>query len=140
MNTGNYVNSLKAFPWRSYGVDLALLFGSRVHGKVVKGDWDIAVWLRDTEMDIDLQYALAKFLNTSEYTIDLVLLNNYEHLPCTLIVNILGKGRIIYYSDADKYLDLMVRILGPCLDFIIDSEKLNLLETQINAVMKRWGR
>ncbi len=121
-------------------MDLALLFGSRVHGRVVKGDWDIAVWLRDTEMDIDLQYALAKFLNTSEYTIDLVLLNNYEHLPCTLIVNILGKGRIIYYSDADKYLDLMVRILGPCLDFIIDSEKLNLLETQINAVMKRWGR
>ena len=138
MSITDYVNSLRAFPWGDYGVYFALLFGSRVSGRVIKGDWDIAVWLKDTERDIDLQYALAKFLNTHDYNIDLVVLNNYEYLPCSLVVDILGKGKAIYYRDMDEYLELRVRILKPCLDFIIDSEKLNLLETQVNAVMGKW--
>ncbi|WP_291767637.1 hypothetical protein [Caldivirga sp. UBA161] len=65
-----------------------------------------------------------------------MVLNNYEYLPCSLVINILSGGRTIYCKNMDEYLDLTLRALKPCLGFIIDSEKLNLLETQINAVMK----
>ena len=132
------INVLREFPWSSYDVVFAILFGSRAWGRVVKGDWDIAVWLTDTDKYIDLQYALSRFLHVREDYIDLVLLNNYEYLPCSLIIDALGKGKVIYYRDLDEYLDIKLRVLKPCFDFMIDAEKLDLLRTQINAVIRRW--
>ena len=51
------INVLREFPWSSYDVVFAILFGSRAWGRVVKGDWDIAIWLTDTDKYVDLQYA-----------------------------------------------------------------------------------
>ena len=132
------IEYLRLFPWSDYGVVFALLFGSRAWGRVFKGDWDIAVWLSDVDKDIDLQYALARFLHVREESIDLVVLNNYEYLPCSLIIDVLGKGKVVYYRDFDEYLDIKLRVLKPCFDFMIDAEKLDLLRTQINAVTKKW--
>jgi hypothetical protein len=39
----------------------------------------------------------------------------------------------------NSFLDAKLRILFPCFDFMIDAEKLRLLEAQVEAVMKRWG-
>ncbi len=55
------INNLMSFPWSDYGVVFAVLFGSRVWGRVVKGDWDVGAWLTDVDRDLDLQYALARF-------------------------------------------------------------------------------
>mgnify|MGYP001626178355 CR=1 FL=1 len=77
------------------------------------------------------------FLNVREEDIDLVMLNNYEYLLCSLIIDILGRGRVIYYRDLDEYLDIKLRVLKPCFDFMIDAEKLDLLRTQINAVTRK---
>ena len=38
---------LEAFPWRDYNVRFAILFGSRATGKVMKGDWDFAVYFSE---------------------------------------------------------------------------------------------
>lgn len=126
------INALKSFPWSDYGVVFAVLFGSRAWGgRVVKGDWDFAAWLSDVDRDLDLQYALARFLHVREDDVDLVILNNYEYLPCSLIIDALGRGRVIYYRDLDEYLDIKLRVLSPCFDFMIDAKKLDLLRTQI---------
>ncbi|WP_054856581.1 nucleotidyltransferase domain-containing protein [Vulcanisaeta sp. JCM 16159] len=134
------VGDLRLFPWSDYGVVFAVLFGSRVWGRVVKGDWDITVWLADVNRDLDLQYALARFLHVRDEDVDLVILNNYEYLPCSLIIDALGRGRVIYYRDLDEYLDIKLKVLAPCLDFMIDAEKLDLLGTQIGAVTRKWVR
>ncbi|ABW02423.1 nucleotidyltransferase domain-containing protein [Caldivirga maquilingensis] len=131
---------LGEFPWRNYGVVFAVLYGSRAWGGVVKGDWDIAVYLEDAERDVDLQYALARFLGVRDEDVDLLVLNDYESIPCTLVTSALGKGKLLYTRDIDEYLDIMLRILKPCIDFIIDSEKLDLLGTQFNAVVSKWGQ
>jgi hypothetical protein len=71
--------------------------------------------------------------------IDIVVLNSYELLPCTLLIEALGKGRPVYYKNLNSFLDTKLRTLFPCFDFMIDAEKLRLLEAQVEAVMKRWG-
>ncbi|MEL9991355.1 MAG: hypothetical protein QXP98_07795 [Thermoproteus sp.] len=71
---------------------------------------------------------------------DLLVLNGYELIPCTLIVDVLGRGKLLYARDMGEYLDLKLRILKPCLDFMIDAERLDLFNTQIEAVMGRWGQ
>ncbi|MCY0891564.1 MAG: nucleotidyltransferase domain-containing protein [Pyrobaculum arsenaticum] len=133
------VGSLKDFPWDRYGVVFAVLFGSRAWGRAVKGDWDIAVWLVDVDLAVDIQYALAKFLGVRENEVDLVVLNDYERLPCSLIIDVLGRGRLIYCRDLNEYLEIRSKVLNPCFDFVIDAEKLQLLETQIEAVTRRWA-
>ncbi len=88
------INELRLFPWSNYGVVFAILFGSRAWGgRIVKGDWDIAVWLIDIDKYVDLQYSLSRFLRVHEEYVDLVLLNNYEYLPCSLVIDILGRGQ-----------------------------------------------
>jgi hypothetical protein len=37
----DYIDRLRKFQWGEYGVVLAVLFGSRLGGRVVKGDWDL---------------------------------------------------------------------------------------------------
>ncbi|KUO86243.1 MAG: DNA polymerase III subunit beta [Caldivirga sp. MG_3] len=132
------LSRLGSFPWRDYGVVFSLLFGSRLSGRLVKGDWDVAVWLEDVNAAVDLQWALARHLGVREWDVDLVVLNNHEDLPCTLIIDILGKGRVIYYRDLETYLDIKARLLHPCLDFMLDAEKLQLLKVQMESVMRRW--
>ncbi|WP_238375039.1 nucleotidyltransferase domain-containing protein [Vulcanisaeta thermophila] len=94
---------LREFPWRDYGVVFAVLYGSRAWGGVVKGDWDIAVYLEDVERDADLQYALARFLGVRDEDVDLPVLNNYESIPCTLIISALGRGKLLYARDFNEY-------------------------------------
>jgi predicted nucleotidyltransferase len=133
------ISRLKVFNWSSFGVIFAIAFGSSISGKGFKWDVDIAVWLDDLEKAVDLQYFLSKHLGVPDYCVDIVVLNNYEFLPCTLIIDVLGKGKPVYYKDLESFLDTKLRILFPCFDFAIDSKKLKLLETQIKTVTKRWG-
>jgi len=74
-----------------------------------------------------------------EQCIDIVVLNSYELLPCTLLIEALGRGRPVYYRDLNSFLDTKLRTLFPCFDFMIDAEKLRLLEAQVEAVMKSGG-
>ena len=133
------VDRLRVFDWSSFGVVFAIVFGSSVSGKGFKRDVDVAVWIDDPEKAVDLQYALSRYLGVPEQCIDIVVLNSYELLPCTLLIEALGKGKPVYYRDLNSFLDTKLRILFPCFDFMIDAEKLRLLEAQVEAVMKRWG-
>jgi len=139
------LDTLKSFNWKDFGVAFAVLFGSRVSGNVFRGDWDIAVWLEELKgfdelfaRVADLQYSLSKWLGVPEEAVDIVVLNRYEKLPCTLLIEILGKGKPVYVKDFESFLELQMRILFPCFDFMIDAKKLRLLEVQIEAVTRRW--
>ena len=135
---GEALEKLRRFRWEDFGVAFAVLFGSRLRGRVLKGDWDIAVWLDDPERAADLQHALAKHLGVREQDVDLLVLNSYEVLPCTLVIEVLGRGKPVYYRDFDAFLDAKLRMLLPCFDFEIAARKLKLLEAQVEAVTKRW--
>ena len=39
--------NLSNFPWAEHKVRFAILFGSRVTGKIIEGDWDFAVYFSD---------------------------------------------------------------------------------------------
>ncbi|MFB6489652.1 MAG: nucleotidyltransferase family protein [Thermoproteus sp. AZ2] len=77
---------LRDFPWRNFGVEFAVLFGSRARGRPVKGDWDFAVWPDVGENYGELLHELAKFLGVKEWDIDLVFID--EDMPCALAVEI----------------------------------------------------
>ena len=130
---------MKGFRWGDFEVAFAVVFGSRLRGRVFKGDWDIAVWLEDPERAVDLKYALAKHLGVPEWDVDLVVLNGYEALPCTLIVEALGKGKPVYFRDFNAFLDAKFKMLLPCFDFEVAARRLKLLEAQVEAVTRRWG-
>ena len=34
--------------------------------------------------------------------VDIVIINDYELLPCTLIVEVLGRGKLIYCRDLES--------------------------------------
>jgi hypothetical protein len=46
--------ALRGFRWGDFGVVFAVLFDSRLRGSIFKGDWDVAVWLKDPG-DVDAQ-------------------------------------------------------------------------------------
>jgi predicted nucleotidyltransferase len=133
------LDRLRRFDWGRFGVVFSIVFGSRVRGRGFRRDWDVAVWVEGLERVVDLQYALARYLGVPEDYVDVVVLNNYELLPCTLIVEILGRGRLVYCRDLESFLDTKLRVLLPCFDFQIDSRKLKLLEAQVESVTRGWG-
>ena len=132
---------LGAFPWRDYNVRFAILFGSRVTGKVMKGDWDFAVYFSEfkPEYIADLTYALARHLKVREDEVDIVPLNAFDSLPCALVLEVLRNGKVLYYDDKEFFAREWLRMFGVCEDFMVDYEKLNLHEVQINAVRKLLG-
>ena len=119
------MRSLSEFPWQKFDIEFAILFGSRVGGKIVKGDWDIAAWFNNLDQYPDLLIALAKFLGVHEDAIDLIPLN--YRLPCQLLIEIL-RHKPIYIRDVDKYLDIRFRLQNPCVDFLISAKHLGLGE------------
>ncbi|WP_428085108.1 nucleotidyltransferase domain-containing protein [Caldivirga sp.] len=119
------VPGLEEFPWADYSVEFAILFGSRAGGRLVKGDWDIAVWLSDQDKYADLLMALARFLKVREELIDLIPLN--VKLPCILIIEIF-RHRPVYVRDMERYLDIRFRLQNPCIDFFISRRVLGLGE------------
>jgi hypothetical protein len=71
--------------------------------------------------------------------IDVEPLNLFEKLPCVLILEILNKGKLIFYDDKDFYARQWLRMRDICLDFMIDYEKLDLHETQMRTVRRLLG-
>gem|GEM_PF-312158 len=136
-----YLVDFKNFPWTYYNVKFAILFGSRVTGKVIKGDWDFAVYFSEFKLEYlsDLIYALSRYLKVKEDMIDVVPLNLFEKLPCVLILEILNRGKLVFYDDKDFYARQWLRMRDICLDFMIDYEKLGLHETQMRAVRRLLG-
>ena len=67
-----------------------------------------------------------------------MVLNRID-VPCVLIEEALGKGRIVYCRDSDACISDIVKRLKICWDFEISYKKLNLLEVAMEAVKKRWG-
>jgi predicted nucleotidyltransferase len=132
---------LSKFPWGEHHVKFAILFGSRITGKMIKGDWDFAVYFSDFKLEYvaDLIYGLSKYLKVREELIDIVPLNLFDTLPCVLILEIYNKGDIIFYDDREFFAKQWLRMRNICLDFMIDYEKLKLHETQLRAVNRSLG-
>jgi predicted nucleotidyltransferase len=127
---------LSNFPWREYNVKFAILFGSRVTGRIIKGDWDFAIYFSDFKLEYisDLVYALSKYLNVREEMVDIVPLNLFENLPCPLILEIFDNGTTLFRDDESFYARQWLRMRNICQDFVIDYNKLNLHETQLRAL------
>jgi hypothetical protein len=126
---------LSNFPWKVHNVRFAILFGSRVTGKGFRWDWDFAVYFSDFKLEYiaDLVYALSKHLNVREDMIDIIPLNLFDDLPCALVLKILN-GKVVFYDDEEFYSRQWLRMMGICLDFVVDYEKLKIHETQLKAV------
>ncbi|MGC9105570.1 MAG: nucleotidyltransferase domain-containing protein [Thermoprotei archaeon] len=124
--------------WRAYGVEYALLFGSRVTGRVFKGDWDIAVKFRRFDLDnySSLLVDLAKELKVREDMIDLVPID--ENTPCALILEIERNKKLLYAESFDSFLDDWLKRVSVCIDFEISKRKLRVLEAMEEAVRKGW--
>ena len=133
------LDKLKAFPWREWGVEYALLFGSAVKG-VVYRDVDIAVKFKRYSFEgyAELLAALASHLRVREDHIDLVPLNR-EDLPAVLVLEIYTKGVLVYCEDKEAFLDEAFRRINLSYDFLIDSRKLGLVEEAVRAVKRKWG-
>jgi hypothetical protein len=78
-------------------------------------------------------------IKVKEDMIDVVPLNLFEILPCVLILEILDKGKLIFYDDEGFYARQWLRMRDICLDFMLDYEKLDLHETQMRAVRRLLG-
>lgn len=61
------------------------------------------MWIEDVEKAVDLQYALARYLGVADQDADIATINNYELLPCTLIVKALGRGKLIHCRDLEVF-------------------------------------
>lgn len=71
--------------FRKYNVKLTLLFGSRATGKILRGDYDIAVYFGEEEIDAQkvglLAVELSERLNVKLKDLDLVII---EKAPITI--------------------------------------------------------
>ena len=134
----NILEKLKGVKWSRYGVSYVVLFGSATRSEYFE-DLDLAILF---ENEVDLDKIIALIDEISEKTgipfdkIDVAILNN--DIPCVLIQEALGKGILIYAKSREKALDDIIKRLKICWDFEISYKKLDLLNTALNAVKKKW--
>ncbi|RLG86089.1 MAG: nucleotidyltransferase domain-containing protein [Thermoprotei archaeon] len=134
------VAKLRGVDWARHGVVYAVLFGSALRGSGFR-DVDIAV-LFDGKPVLDrvlgLVRDIADALEMPDDRVDIVVLNRSD-IPCVLVEEALGKGRIVYCRERGLCIDDIVRRLEVCWDFEISYRKLRLLETAVEAVKRSWG-
>ena len=138
MGRAEVLERLKSFPWRRYGVEYAILFGSAARGERFR-DIDLAVKFKSYDLDSysALLCDLASYLGVREDLIDLVPLNR-EDLPAILILEVYTKGVLVYCRDRDAFIDEALRRINVSYDFLIDARKLRLTEEAVKAVKRRW--
>ena len=122
------LDALKSFPWGKY-VRFAFLFGSTAT-RGFGNDLDIAISEIGLEALGELLAELVKRLSLPEDYIDLVAVT--ERTPCPLVLEAL-KGVPLYVADWDE----VYRYFNVCQDQQIDSRKLKLLETALEAIWRR---
>jgi len=122
------IDALRDFPWSRY-VRFAFLFGSAVLGSTA-GDVDIAISRVSLETLGELLAELVKSIHIPEDYIDLVIIT--ERTPCPLVLEAF-KGMPLYVADWDE----VYRYFNVCQDQQIDSRKLRLIETAVDAVWRR---
>lgn len=122
------LEALRKFPWGKY-VKFAFLFGSAASGGPA-GDLDIAISKIGLEALGELLAELVKYLSLPEDFIDIVVVT--ERTPCPLVLEAL-RGIPLYVADWDE----VYRYFNICQDQQIDSRKLKLLETALEAVWRR---
>ncbi len=136
---GSVAERLRRVDWARHGVVYVVLFGSAARGDSYE-DVDLAVLFEkppDLETLAKLAEEIAATIGLPEDRVDIVVLNN-EDLPCTLILEALGKGVPVYYQDMEAYIEDALRRLKLCWDFEISYRKLDLLETAIAVVKESW--
>ena len=138
MGRAEVLERLKSFPWRRYGVEYAILFGSAARGESFR-DIDLAVKFKSYDLDSysALLCDLASYLGVREDLIDLVPLNR-EDLPAILILEVYTKGVLVYCRDRDAFIDEALRRINVSYDFLIDARKLRLTEEAVKAVKRGW--
>lgn len=122
------LDALRLFPWGRY-VRFAFLFGSAA-SRGFGNDLDIAVSDIGFEALGELLAELARRLSLPEDYIDIVVVT--ERTPCPLVLEAL-KGVPLYVADWDD----VYRYFNVCQDQQIDSKKLRLLETALEAIWRR---
>ena len=136
------LEGLRRVDWRRHGVAYAVLFGSAARGTVFR-DVDLAVLFQgrpSLDRVLALAMEVADAVGVPDDRVDLVVLNR-DDLPCALVVEALGRGRLVYCGlGLDRCLDDVLRRLKVCWDFEISYRKLDLLRTALEAVKRRWRR
>ena len=122
------LDALRSFPWERY-VRFAFFFGQPPR-EVFRSDLDIAVSDIGLEALGELLAELAKRLSLPEDYIDIVV--GTERTPCPLVLEAL-KGVPPYVPDWDE----VYGFFNVCQDQQIDTRKLKLLETALEAIWRR---
>ncbi len=129
------IGKLRMFPWGSYGIYYAVLFGSIVK-RGFGEDVDIAVEFMEG-LDLGrysrLLFDLFDYLGTDK--VDLVPIG--DNTDCYLIHEVFSDGVILYMAGDDAWLR-MHRRASICEDFLIDARKLDLVVNAGKALVMRW--
>ncbi|MFH1392727.1 MAG: HepT-like ribonuclease domain-containing protein [bacterium] len=105
-------------------VEMAFLFGSQSTGRErVISDWDIGIYLKpkhkELEWESEQEYAQKNQIwsdieKIAKTEVDLVVLNS---APCTLVFDILRKGKLLALKNRSIYLSLLARASYEAIDF-----------------------
>jgi predicted nucleotidyltransferase len=116
-----------------YGIVYAILFGSTVEGRFVKGESDIDLAIKVDKLDRkDLLGFLKGFLrDLGVDNLDVVVIN---FSPFSLNYEILTKGRVIFCRDEDELFEDRVKIIKLHDDWINFSKTFE--EREIEKVTK----
>ena len=138
VNKTEIVNKLKSFNWNKHDIDYVILFGSILQNIEYSKDIDLAIKFQNYNFEkyISILEELAKYLNIPEDKIDIVILNESDYIPCSLIIEIYSKGELIYCKNLEEYTRDILSIFNICIDFLIDRKKLRLIEIALKQF--RW--
>ena len=93
-----------------YGIVYAIVFGSAVEGRYVKGESDIDIAVKLEKIDKSEVYSFLKSF-TSELDLDNVDVVIVNFAPFSLLLDIHSRGKVVYCRDEDELFEDKLRAI-----------------------------
>ncbi|MCX8189263.1 MAG: nucleotidyltransferase domain-containing protein [Nitrososphaeria archaeon] len=93
-----------------YRIAYAILFGSSVYGRLIKGESDIDLAVKIRGLNRNESYSfLKRFINELDVNrVDLIIIN---FAPFSIKYDILTKGKIVFCKDSEELFEDRLRVI-----------------------------
>jgi predicted nucleotidyltransferase len=98
-----------------YGIVYAIVFGSAVEGRYVKGESDIDIAVKLEKIDKSGVYSFLKSF-TSDLDLDNIDVVIVNFAPFSLLLDILGRGKVIFCRDENELFEDRLKTIKMCDD------------------------